>query len=179
MNIWIALFRGINVGGASILPMRDLASICQKLGFTEVRTYIQSGNVVFHSPEGLAPHLTKRIGAAVMKSHGFKPNVILISLDELEKAASSNPFPEAEKDPKSLHFFFLAELPSNPDMERLEQVKSDSEAFVLRGQVFYLHAPDGIGRSKLAAKAEKLIGVAATARNWRTVRKVLQIAKRP
>ncbi|MDH5510372.1 MAG: DUF1697 domain-containing protein [Nitrospinota bacterium] len=178
MNTWIAFFRGINVGGASILPMKDLVAIFHKLRFSNVRTYIQSGNVVFQSLEGSGPQLKKRISAAVMKSHGFKSHVILMNLEELEKAAASNPFHDAVTDPKSLHLFFLAEFPANPDMQRLEQVKSESESFALLGRVFYLHAPDGIGHSRLAAKAEQLIGVDATARNWRTVCRVREIAKR-
>ena len=90
----------------------------------------------------------------------------------MEEAIAHNPFPEAEAEPKSLHFYFLADLPKVPNLAAIEQAKAPSEAFQLIGQVFYLHAPDGIGRSKLAASAEKKLGVATTARNWRTVQKL-------
>ena len=100
-----------------------------------------------------------------------------MELEEIEKAVGSNPFPEAESDPKTLHLHFLASMPKDPDLEALESIKSDRERFVLKDSVFYLHAPDGIGRSKLAANAEKLLGVALTGRNWRTVCKVTALAK--
>ena len=88
----------------------------------------------------------------------------------------SNPFPEAESEPKTLHLYFLFSPPERPDLDALERIKGDRERFVLSEGVFYLHAPDGIGRSRLAANAEKLLGVPATARNWRTIRKVMDMA---
>ncbi len=89
----------------------------------------------------------------------------------------SNPFPEAEAEPKTLHLFFLASAPEAADIESLTEAKSPSERFHLTDHVFYLHAPDGIGRSKLAANAEKYLGVAITARNWRTVQKLREMAE--
>ena len=79
--------------------------------------------------------------------------------------------------PKSLHFFFLAEIPISPDKDSLNEIKTESEGYSLKGSTFYLHAPDGVGRSKLAARAEALLGVSATARNWRTVSALLDLAK--
>ena len=104
-------------------------------------------------------------------------HVLILSADQLEDAIESNPFPEAEAEPKTLHLFFLAWAPAAPDIESLTEAKSPSERFHLTDHVFYLHAPDGIGRSKLAANAEKFLGVAATARNWRTVQKLREMAK--
>jgi len=103
--------------------------------------------------------------------------VLLLGPEELEKAVGSNPFPEAESDPKTLHLYFLASVPEHPNLDALEGMKSDRERFVLEAGVFYLHAPDGIGRSRLAANAERLLGVAMTGRNWRTVRKVVAMAR--
>jgi uncharacterized protein (DUF1697 family) len=88
---------------------------------------------------------------------------------------ASNPFPQAEERPSALHLFFLSEPSSNPDFELLNTLKAGSESFVLTEDVFYLHAPDGIGRSKLAARVERLLGVDVTARNWRTVSKVAEM----
>ena len=96
---------------------------------------------------------------------------------EIERAVESNPFPEAESEPKTLHVHFLASRPKNPDLGALDSIKSDRERFALRDRFFYLHAPDGIGRSKLAANAEKLLGVALTGRNWRTLCRVMAMAK--
>jgi uncharacterized protein (DUF1697 family) len=173
MKTYIALFRGINVGGNNMLPMKELAALLQSLGCQNVKTYIRSGNAVFgHKSPGISA-LTIKISAAIHKSHGFKPNVFVLEAADLEKAIASNPFPEAEPDPKSLHVFFLASTPEHPDVKTLEKVRANSERFKLSGRCFYLHAPDGVGRSKLAAGAERLLGVPATGRNWRTVREIM------
>ena len=176
MNTWIALFRGINVGGNNPLPMKSLTALIEELGGTRVSTYIQSGNAVFRSA-GDAAALAKRIEAAVLKKHGFAPRVLLLTLKELAKAAGANPFPQAEAAPTSLHLAFLAERPKQPDLAGLNAIKLDAETFVLDGKIFYLFAPAGIGKSKLAARFEKLLGVTATARNWNTVVKLLDMAK--
>jgi len=89
----------------------------------------------------------------------------------------ANPFPAASDNPKSLHCFFLAEVPVTPDLQTITDLKSNGEEFVLVDKMFYLHAPQGIGRSKLAPRVEKLLGVASTARNWRTVTKIDEIAR--
>lgn len=178
MSTWIALFRGINVGGNNRLPMRDLTAALVDIGCTDVKTYIQSGNVVFRKSSSKAPQLERLIAKAISNGHGFEPRVLLLTVGELESAVNSNPFPAAEVDPKSLHFFFLAEKPKSPGTDQLNEIKTESESFLLNGKTFYLHAPDGTGRSKLATRAEKLLGVAATARNWRTVSAVLDLAQR-
>jgi len=177
MKTYIALFRGINVGGNNVLPMKNLVAILENLGSRNVKTYIQSGNAVFQNEEENPALLSNRIRAAIKKSHGFEPQVFLLEPEEMRKAVESNPFPEAESAPKTLHVYFLASIPTNPDLGALERTKSDHERFVLEDGVFYLHAPEGIGRSKLAASAEKLLGVATTGRNWRTVCKILAMVK--
>ena len=177
MKTYIALFRGINVGGTNVLPMKDLASLLENIGSQNVKTYIQSGNAVFQNREENASLLSSKIRAAIKKSHGFEPQVLLLTPKEIERAVESNPFPEAESEPKTLHVHFLASMPKNPDLGTLESIKSDRERFVLKDGVFYLHAPDGIGRSKLAANTERLLGVALTGRNWRTVCRVMAMAK--
>ena len=102
---------------------------------------------------------------------------MLLEFDELEKVVKSNPFPEAESEPNTLHVNFLASVPPNPDLKTLESLKIECERFILKGKVFYLHAPDGIGRSKLAENVERLLGVPLTSRNWRTVCKIIAMAK--
>ena len=169
MQTYIALFRGVNVGGSNMLPMKSLKTLIEACGCADVQTYIQSGNVVFRSAAPDAVRLAKRLGAAVLKGHGFEPRVLVLTREDLERAANANPFPEAAANPKSVHLFFLAEKPKQPDVKALEDVKTRTERFALKDRVFYLHTPDGFGTSKLAGRAEKLLGVAATARNWRTV----------
>jgi len=166
---WIAFFRGINVGGNNLLPMKGLVALLQKLGFADVQTYIQSGNAVFRSNRKSAAAIEKQIVAAVSKTFGFESRVLLLSAKDLGKAIAANPFPHGASDHKSLHLYFLATPPKTPSLDALNALKASTESFLLSNKVFYLHAPDGIGKSKLAVSAEKLLGVAATARNWRTV----------
>ena len=171
MVTWIALLRGVNVGGKNRLPMKDLVSSLEALGFSDVRTYLQSGNVVFLGPDDAPALLSSKIGAAVDARFGFLPQVVVIRADVFTSFASANPFPEAtnERDGKTLHLFFLSEPPHTIDGERLDAVKRPTERWRVIGPVFYLHTPDGFGNSRLATQAERILGVAATARNWRTV----------
>ena len=173
MKTYIVLFRGINVGGNHRLPMKELQAVLAQNGCENVRTYIQSGNVIVNSSTSDACQLEERLSAAVLKSHGFKPRVLVLTRTELERDAAGNPFPGADGNPKSVHLFFLDAVPKKPDFESLTALKTKTEAFALKGRVFYLHTPDGFGTSKLAARAEKLLGVEATARNWRTVTTLL------
>jgi uncharacterized protein (DUF1697 family) len=175
MVTWIALFRGINVGGNNILPMAKLKSDLESLKLKNVRTYIQSGNAIFDSSAKTASSLTKKIARRIEEQHGFRPHLLIFTRKDLLTAIESNPFLKAVSDPKTLHFFFLAEPASDPDMEALDNAKTSTEKYKLTDRVFYLHAPDGIARSKLAANAEKLLGVVTTARNYRTVDKVLSM----
>jgi uncharacterized protein (DUF1697 family) len=176
MGLWIAFFRGINVGGHNILPMKALKTLLEEMGCENVATYIQSGNVVFLHKEQRPDVLESKIGQVVHSKYGFKPQVLLLTFDQLSVASAENPFLTGESEPKTLHLFFLKADADSVDWSAIELLKSDTEQFRLVDRVFYLYAPDSMGRSKLAAKVEKLLGVPATARNWRTVKKVLQIA---
>jgi len=176
MNTFVVLFRGINVGGKNILPMKELVAVFESLDLRKVQTYIQSGNVIFQAVADSTQELAKKIGAAVGNSHEFAPQVLVLSIQEFRNAIASNPFPEGENEPKSLHLFFLESFPANPDVKRLESLQSASERFKLIGTVFYIHAPAGIGRSRLAANVEKALGVTVTARNWRSVSAILSLA---
>ena len=176
MNTYIALFRGINVVGSNLLPMRELVSILESLGLRDVATYIQSGNAVFRSKASDASRLAAKIRSAIKRARGFEPHVMLLEPTELKQAMEANPFPEAQAEPNKLHLYFLGAVPQKPDLTALERLAAARERCALVGKVFYLHAPDGIGRSKLAAKVEKSLGVPATARNWRTVEQVADMA---
>jgi uncharacterized protein (DUF1697 family) len=177
MNTFIALFRGINVGGSHMLPMKKLRLVLEQNGCLDVQTYIQSGNVIFRSAMSDVERLAKRLTVAVSKSHGFEPRVLVLTRAELEDAAAGNPFPEASQNPKSLHLFVLTETPKTPDLKACEALKAKTERFELKGRIFYLHTPDGFGTLRLAERAEKALGVAATARNWRTVMTLLEMVK--
>lgn len=172
MKTYIALFRGINVGGNSILPMKELVAVLESLGVQDIKTYIQSGNVIFRSRAADTASLARKIGAAIRKNHGFEPQVLLLDSVKLNKVIRENPYPEAEAVPNTLHVNFLSAIPPKSDLKALEKIRAESERFHLAGDVLYLHAPDGIGRSKLAASMERLLGVTMTSRNWNTVRKL-------
>jgi uncharacterized protein (DUF1697 family) len=176
-NVWIALFRGINVGGNNLLPMRELAALLGKLGAHEVKTYIQSGNAVFRHASEDASVLAQRIGRAVEQAHGFAPRVLVLTREQLAQVVAANPFRAQVAEPTTVHVLFLAAPPSHPDLAALERVKAASESFALCGTCCYLHTPEGLARSKLAERAERLLGVAGTARNWRTVGKLLELAQ--
>jgi uncharacterized protein (DUF1697 family) len=176
MNWYVALFRGINVGGNGSLPMKELVAALEEIGARKVRTYIQSGNAVFESTEKNVARLSKKLSAEVMRRRGFEPHVHILALEALAKAVAENPFPEAVSAPASLHLGFLASPPKSPNLEKLASLRKESERFQLTESVFYLHAPEGVGRSKLAASSERLLGVPMTDRNWRTVCKVMEMA---
>lgn len=177
MKTYIALFRGINVGGRNILPMKELVTILENLGAANVNTYIQSGNAVFQHRSEQASSLSDEIRATIKESHGFEPHILLLDKVELDQAITANPFPDAGSEPKTLHLYFLASVPQTPDLKVLDDLKQGGEQFKLTDKVFYLHAPAGIGRSKLAARVEKALGVPVTARNWRSVCKIMAMAK--
>lgn len=176
MHTYIALFRGINVGGKNSLPMKDLTSIFETLGVSKVKTYIQSGNVVFQDESKDISGFSRKLATEIKARRGFEPHILVIEPSEVEMAMTNNPFRDAESEPSSLHLGFLAIAPTNPDLKKLESLKKDSERFCLIGSIFYLYAPEGVGRSKLAASSEKLLGVPMTDRNWNTVCKLKEMA---
>ncbi len=139
MNTYVALFRGINVGGKNILPMQELVTLLEDLSYANVRTYIQSGNVIFQSKKKAEPKDAAEIGRRVLKKKGFEPTVLLLSEAAFQSAIENNPF--ATSNGKALHFFFLESPSRRPKIEQLVSMKANSEEFELRGTVFYLYAP--------------------------------------
>ena len=170
MNTYIVLLRGINVTGKNILPMKELTLMLEELGCKDVQTYIQSGNVVVKSKDGV-DKLSKGISKMILEKKGFEPKILVLEESELKDAVKKCPFKADEG--KTLHFFFMETTADKPNLEKLEALKTSTEKFKLSGKVFYLFAPDGIGNSKLAAVVEKCLGVSATARNCNTVEKLL------
>jgi uncharacterized protein (DUF1697 family) len=175
MATWVALLRGVG-GGIRPLPMRELTVALEGIGLKDVRTYIQSGNIVFSSPKSAAG-LAAAIEGCIEKKFGFHSSTFVLSVPELRRAAQGNPFPQADQKPQALHLFFLAKPARDAQLDAMNELKAKSEQFVLKGKVCYFYAPDGFGISKLGAKAGKLLGVDTTARNWRTVGKLLELAK--
>jgi uncharacterized protein (DUF1697 family) len=176
-NTFIALLRAVNVGGVNSFPTKDFIHLLGSMGLRNVKTHIQTGNAVFNADEAAVAGLPEKIKTGIRRKHGFSPEVILLRLDELENAVASNPYSEADSNPKALHLTFLASAPGALDLTPLEHTRKDSEHYLLKGRVLYFYAPEGIGRSKLFSKIEKSLGVASTARNWRTACKILEIAR--
>jgi uncharacterized protein (DUF1697 family) len=179
MQTWIALVRGINVGGANLVPMARLRELLAGLGFCTVRTLIQSGNCVFEAAAGDAASLAEAIAAAIAGEFGFRPEVLALSPDALDAVLAACPFPQDPDGPARVHVFLLARPPPDADLAGLAALKAPGEVFALAGRAFYLDAPDGIGRSKLAAAVERRLGVPATARNLRTLRALAGLARQP
>ena len=157
--------------------MKDLSNLLEGLGYKNVQTYIQSGNVVFQRNKESPGKIANKISATVMEHYGFAPKVLLLNWAQLQEAVDHNPF--ETKEGKALHFFFLDSQPAKPNLEKLTTVKAPSEKFKFHKTVLYLYAPEGIGRSKLVANVEACMGVPVTARNWNTVKKLLEMTQKP
>lgn len=171
----IVLLRGVNLGGANLLPMKAFAGLLEELGCTEVKTYIQSGNAVVRG--GVS---AEDVGARIAAHFGFRPRVFVISAPALEKVAARCPFAAAgDAAPKSVHVFFMDAAPATKDVEALGALKRPSEDFAVAGTVLYLHAPQGVAPSKIAEKIDRTLNLTTTARNWNTVRALIDLAKDP
>lgn len=177
MKTYVALLRGVNVGGRNKLLMEDLVNLLENAGSQEVKTYIQSGNAVFRNPTDNPAELSSKVGIGIKQTRGFEPRVLLLEAEDLRQAIITNPFTDAEDDPANLHVYFLEFTPQAPDLAGLDALRSEGERIALKGKCFYLHAPSGAGKSKLAARAERLLGVPTTARNWKTVNKLMDMAE--
>jgi uncharacterized protein (DUF1697 family) len=173
----LALLRGINVGGKNVLPMKDLAQMFSDAGCAGVRTYIQSGNVIFEAPGG-ADGIGDAIKAKIEKRHGYRIPVIIRTSEQLLKTIRGNPFLKAGADEKMLHVYFLADSPSAGAIAGLHPARSAPDAFHVRGQEIYLHLPNGMARTKLTnAYFDSKLSTICTARNWTTVLKLSAMMK--
>ena len=171
METWIAFIKSVNVGGRNILPMADLRSVGAKLGYKNFGTYIQSGNCVFQTT-ATGPEIERDLANAIEAQFGFAVPVLALTQNTLDAAIAANPY---EAEPNKLHLHFVWEV-ATPDLARVEALATKSEQFRLIGKVLYLHAPDGVGRSKLFARLPKVLG-AVTVRNLKTVVKVRDLAR--
>ena len=175
-RIYVALLRGINVGGTTSVAMADLRRVFVDLGLQDVTTYLRSGNVAFGSAAKPA-RLVADLERAITDGLGRSVTVILRSKDELEAMAADNPFLGQQDDPTKLHVTFLAAKPDAAHRARLDRPAGETGEFVLADRDVFLHCPDGYGRSKLSnAFIEKRLGVAATTRNWKSVLKLRDLA---
>ena len=173
MTRWIALLRGVNVGGATKLPMADLRRIAEDCGFDDVRTYVQSGNVVFRTRGAAAAAVAKKLRSAIAAGTSLNPAIAIRSAEQLAKVVEQCPF----DDTANVHVTFLVEGAKHA-APKVEQEQFAPERYDVRGREVYLYLPNGLGRSKLAAALSK--GAAAadgTTRNWRTVTTLLEMVR--
>jgi uncharacterized protein (DUF1697 family) len=176
-NTFIALLRGVNVGGATSFSTKDFVGLLEAMDLRNIKTYIQTGNAVFQADTKDVTGLSEKIKAGIQRKHALAPDVMLLRLDEFERAVAANPYRGADSNAKALHLMFLASVPKKVELTTFEKYRAHGEEFSFKGRVFYFWAPDGVGRSKLFSRIEKLMGVATTARNWRTACKLLELAR--
>ena len=173
-SVYVALLRGINVGGHKPLPMSELVALVEQVGGREVETYIQSGNVVFTAPPAVAEVLPATLSAAIAARLGFRCEVMVREGDEVVALAVGHAFAATGLEDKFLHVVFLAEVPAAERVELLDPDGTLPEEIEVRGREVFVAYHLGAGSSKLRFDG---LGVAATARNLRTVRKLAEMVR--
>ena len=176
-QIIIALLRGINVGGRNKLPMKSLVSMFNDAGCSNVRTYIQSGNVVFEAEPALARQIPSVITASIFEHFGFNIPVVARTAGELGKIVHSNPFLRTGADERALYVAFLADLPDPTRLATLDPDRSPPDEFAVLGREIYLQCPNGLARTKLTnAYFDSKLKTTSTLRNWRTTLKLFELS---
>jgi len=171
---YVALLRGINVGGNRIIKMTDLKACFEKLGFDDPKTLLQSGNLVFSAKSQPMAKLEAVLEAATKKHIGVACSYLLRSADDWAKIIAANPFKgEAKSDPSHLAVTFCREVPAGSALQELRSEIRGKEDFEVVGRELFVWYPDGMGTSRLAlALSKNRLGTICTARNWNTVTKV-------
>ncbi|MEU0412835.1 DUF1697 domain-containing protein [Streptomyces griseorubiginosus] len=175
---YAALLRGINVGGSRKVPMADLRTLLEDLGFSGVRSYLQSGQAVFTASHGDEESLAAELAGAIEKRFGFAVDVIVRDHAYLKAIAENCPFPAAELEGKQLHVTYFSAPVDEDRYAEIDRAAYLPEEFRLGDRALYLYVPDGLGRSKLAehlSKPRLNKGVIATSRNWNTVVKLVEM----
>jgi len=175
--IHVALLRGINVGGKRVVAMADLAAMFTAAGARGVKTYIQSGNVVFAAPPAGATAIAAAVRRRIAAAHGFDVPIVLRTRAELAAVARANPFIAAGEPEARLHVGFLAEAPTAARIASLDPDRSPPDTFAVRGAELYLCVPNGMGKTRLtAAYVDTRLATTSTFRNWRTVLALVELA---
>ena len=174
----VSFLRGVNVGGYHKIRMEELRKVYEALGLEDVKTLLQSGNVVFRTRERNLQKLAGRIEAAIEERWGFRPAVILRTAAEMAEAMARNPFAgRKDVEPAKLAVVFLGSDPGEEVREAVRRIPCDPEELRIEGREMYIYFPNGMGRPRLSMPVvERTLKVAATARNWNTVRKLGELA---
>jgi uncharacterized protein (DUF1697 family) len=165
---YIALLRGINVGGKA-LKMADLKDAVSTLGFADVQTYLQSGNMVFRTAAADTGALAERIADAIRDHAVMDVTVMVRDAAEWRRVVTGNPYRQATEFPKTVHAFILDRMPETSRLDMLAAREAGREEWAIVGGTLYLHTPDGFGKSMLGNIVERILKVPMTARNWNTV----------
>jgi uncharacterized protein (DUF1697 family) len=174
---YIALLRGINVTGRNKIAMPELRAACAELGWQDVQTYIQSGNLIFQA-DAAAEAVEAALGKAIDQRFGLSIPVIVRAASDWPAYVQANPYPkESEREP-NLVMLALSKARPKPDAaEKLQERAASGERIAQAGDALWIHYPQGAGRSKLSpALFDRLVGSPVTARNWRTVLKINELA---
>jgi uncharacterized protein (DUF1697 family) len=179
MPTFIAMLRGINVSGHKIIKMEPLRACFIAMDFSQVKTYVQSGNLVFEAPNELTVGLADKIKRKILHEFGFSVPVAVKTVAELRHIVQNNPFAKNPAiDTSKLHVTFLSAPPPKSALQELLPLAVDPEQIQIIEKEIYLYCPNGYGRTKLSNNAiEKKLAVEATTRNWNTVNTLLEMAQ--
>jgi len=178
MTTYISMLRGINVGGHKKIKMDTLKQLYVELGYTNVQTYIQSGNVIFQTQDIDAVNLAKSIAKQILEVTGLEVPVLVLELDEMKRIVENNPFNlDSTKNTASFHITFLSETPDTISFEKIKSTDFGADHFELLDKAIYVYCPTGYGTTKLTNTFfENKLKVTATSRNWKTVNELVRLA---
>ena len=179
MQTYISIIRGINVSGQKLIKMTDLKAMYENMGFSEVKTYIQSGNVIFKASSTPSAKLAEQITAHIMKTFGFEAPVLVKTIEEWEKVTRNNPFLAKDPEHKKMYVTLLSAIADKNHIESITPDIYGDDEFHIADDVVYLFFPTiGYGNTKLSNNFfEKKLKLNATTRNWATINKLLEMAK--
>jgi uncharacterized protein (DUF1697 family) len=174
---YIAMLRGINVSGKNMIKMPALIASVEKIGFQNVRAYLQSGNLVFESKEQELVDFERNINAEIAHSFGLEVPVLVLSHPDMLRVRDENPFLKlGTVDESKIYVTFLADVPDKTSIDKIDDAKYAPDEFIVDGKVIYLFCPDGYGRTKLTNNFfESKLKITATTRNWNTVNKLVEM----
>lgn len=179
MKTYIALLRGINVSGQKLIKMELLRTVLKELDYHNIRTYIQSGNILFDCKPTDARILEQQIAEHIEKHFGFSVPVLIVTLDYLKKVVENNPYDKrAITDPAQPYVAFLSEIPAQPGIAVLDAIDFAGDEYTINDKSIYLLYANSAGNSKLTnAVIENKLKVKATTRNWKTIRKLIEMSE--
>ena len=180
MTTYISILRGINVSGHRMIKMEALRQLFTDLGFQNIQTYIQSGNIVFQDKKADQQKLEKKIAKAITEKFTFDVPVIVKEVDELKQIIADNPFlTDKTKDIAHLHVTFLADNPNQENFNKIKDGQYQADEFYLIDKVIYLYCPNSYSNSKLTnGFLESKLKITATTRNWKTTNELINIAEK-